>query len=413
LKKSIKHNKSLHNARPVSEGGDRFKVAGLFAGVGGIELGLGRAGHESSLLCEIDPAARAVLEERFDPSMVFSAGEIPGDVRALKTLPDDVSVVTAGFPCQDLSQVGRAKGIRGRHSGLVAEVFRLVERKRPRWVLLENVPFMLQLAKGKALKVITDELERLGYSWVYRVVDTRSFGLPQRRRRVYLLASTEDDPRDVLLADDAGPQVEPSKSEWSGVACGFYWTEGNRGLGWTHDAVPTLKAGSGFGIPSAPAIVLPTGHDGERLGTPSISDAERLQGFDAGWTKAAASVDQDSCRWRLMGNSVTVDAAEWVGRRLLSPGKFDGAEDLPMGAARWPVSAYNVGDGPMWATQVSEWPLVPTARSLVAFLGDPLRPLSPRATKGFYQRFKASTLSKPTGFLDIVSRHFEAVSGDS
>ncbi len=81
-------------------------VAGLFAGIGGIELGFHRAGHEPKLLCEIDPGALSVLQHRF-PDVPLAK-----DVRAIKALPQ-VDIVTAGFPCQDLSQAGRTAGIGG------------------------------------------------------------------------------------------------------------------------------------------------------------------------------------------------------------------------------------------------------------------------------------------------------------
>ena len=104
--------------------------------------------------------------------------------------------------------------------------------------------------------------------------------IPQRRRRVYLLASRSENPEEYLFGEDAG---EPDKEHHAGRACGFYWTEGLRGLGWAVDAVPTLKGGSTIGIPSPPAIWMPDG----RIVTPDIRDAEQLQGFDPDWTKPA------------------------------------------------------------------------------------------------------------------------------
>jgi len=387
-----------------------LNVAGLFAGVGGIEHGLARAGHQTTLLCESDPAARAVLADRFGPSLLFSDDDGDGDVKRLSELPGDTTLLTAGFPCQDLSQAGRTRGIKGSRSGLVGEVFRLLDKARTPWVLIENVPFMLHLAKGEALFVIITALEDMGYRWAYRVVDSRAFGLPQRRRRVYLLASLTEDPRTVLFADDAGPQREPSKLDWYHAACGFYWTEGNRGLGWTFDGVPTLKGGSGFGIPSAPAIVLPRGKHGERIGTPTIQDAERLQGFEPDWTRASVDVERESARWRLVGNSVTVDTAEWIGRRLRAPGVYEDALDLDLlRDGGWPTACYNVGDGPKIAAGVSEWPFLHARIPLAEFLERPVKPLSLRAAEGFYKRFSRSNLRKPPGFLEIVACHVEAV----
>lgn len=157
----------LASARP--EPG--LRVAGLFAGVGGIEQGPHRAGHQSILLNEIEPGAQAVLRARF-PGI-----DLTGDVCDLRSLPD-VNLVAAGFPCQDLSQAGRTIGIGGSRSGLVGQVFRLLETADPRWLLLENVPFMLQLERGRAMQHLTTELGRLGFRWAYRVVDARSFGMP-------------------------------------------------------------------------------------------------------------------------------------------------------------------------------------------------------------------------------------------
>jgi site-specific DNA-cytosine methylase len=201
----------------------RLRVAGLFAGIGGIELGFRRAGHESVLLCEIDLHAKAVLEERF-PDVPLVA-----DVRDIPSLPA-ADVVAAGFPCQDLSQAGRTAGIAGRQSGLISEVFRLVADpdRAPKWPVLENVPFMLQLDRGEAMRFLTRSLVELGYSWAYRVVDARSFGLPQRRKRVILVASRSEDPRGVLFADDASPSIEEAAQA---TAFGFYWTEGIGPLG--------------------------------------------------------------------------------------------------------------------------------------------------------------------------------------
>src|SRR5690606_19679397 len=108
--------------------------------------------------------------------------------------------------------------------------------------------------------------------------------------------------------------------------CGFYWTEGLRGLGWAVNAVPTLKGGSSIGIPSPPAIVLPDG----RVVTPDIRDAERLQGFPADWTKVAETVARRSARWRLVGNAVSVPAADWIGKRLLKPAAVKDFEIAPM-----------------------------------------------------------------------------------
>jgi DNA (cytosine-5)-methyltransferase 1 len=385
----------LPRARPRAshEVGTVHRVAGLFAGIGGLERGLHRAGHRAVLLCENEPAASSVLRAKF-ADVAYHA-----DVRVLKALPRDTTLVAAGFPCQDLSQAGQTAGIAGARSGLVGEVFRLIEHHRTPWVLLENVPFMLQLARGRAMDVIATALEALGYRWAYRVVDARAFGLPQRRRRVYLLASLEGDPRTVLFADDAGVVEEP-KLNGHAVACGFYWTEGIRGLGWAVDAIPTLKGGSTIGIPSPPAILLPSGE----VVMPDIRDAERLQGFPAGWTKEAEKVTRSGARWKLVGNAVSVPAAAWIGRRMVKPGRVREFVQNAIRGTHWPVAAWNVGDGRV-AVDASEWPVRRRYVPLAEFLRYAPRPLSVRATRGFLDRTDRSGLRFPAGFLDALRAH--------
>ena len=148
---------------------ESLSTIGLFAGIGGIELGLSRAGHRAQMICEIDPGATAVLERHFGL-------HVAPDVRKLRPFPK-VDLIAAGFPCQDLSQAGRTAGIVGSQSGLIDEVFKRLRSKSngPRWLLMENVPFMLQLQRGKAMRYLVDELEALGFTWAYRVVDARAF----------------------------------------------------------------------------------------------------------------------------------------------------------------------------------------------------------------------------------------------
>jgi len=372
-------------------------VAGLFAGIGGLELGLDQE-WSTELLCEIDPGASAVLKSRF-PEVEHHA-----DITKLRSLPAATELVTAGFPCQDLSQAGRTAGIGGSRSGLVDEVFRLVRRKHgPRWLLIENVPFMLKLARGQAMRHITSALEEMGYAWAYRVVDARAFGLPQRRHRVLMLASRDEDPRTVLFGDDAG---EPEPQDPDEYACGFYWTEGTRGLGWAVNAVPTLKGGSSIGIASPPAIRLRDG----RLVTPGIVDAERLQGFDPDWTRPALEVPglRPGHRWKLVGNAVSVRMSEWVSRRLAEPVTYTPAGDkaLQPGDA-WPTAAWGQG-GAAYRTDRSMWPERVEGVDLEEFVQDP-KLLSPRATAGFLSRARTGGLRFVPGFLDDVERHLDAV----
>lgn len=371
-----------------------FRVAGLFAGIGGIELGLSNAGHEARVLCENDPSATAVLEARFPETPLVE------DVRELEKLPRGTDLLAAGFPCQDLSQAGATRGIKGVRSGLVAEVFRLLETHDVPWVLLENVPFMLRLGRGAAMSFIIKRMEQLGYRWAYRVIDARSFGLPQRRERVYLLASRESDPAPLLFKGDSPPL---NGVDYRGRACGFYWTEGVRGLGWAVGAVPTLKGGSTVGIPSPPAIWLPDG----RIVTPDIRDAERLQGFRTNWTRPAVEVGRAGFRWKLVGNAVSVPVAKWIGDRLarFDPDEYwDDHDGIVRGA--WPNAAYS-SDGCALRVDVSTWPVKRKQRDILDFLRHEPKELSLRATTGFEKRLSSSTLRAPDEFRAALKQHIK------
>ena len=286
-----------------------------------------RAGHHAALLCDVLPAAQAVLAARF-PGV-----EYRDDITRLRALPADVDLVCAGFPCQDLSQAGLTAGLDGERSGLIGEVFRLLSRRRVPTIVLENVPFMLQLNGGNAIRAIVDEFERRGYRWAYCVVDSYSFGLAQRRERVFLVASRVLDPFEVLLADDA--PIARHASALGIRPHEFYWTEGLGGLGWAVDAVPTLKNGSTIGIASPPAVLMPDG----RIVKLGIRDGERLQGFDTDWTLPAEAVARPSARWGLVGSAVSVPVAQWVGTRLREPGRYDETRDRAFPLASWPPRA--------------------------------------------------------------------------
>lgn len=387
-----------------------MRFAGLFAGIGGFELGLARAGHETVLLCESWAPAGAVLRDRFPGVPVH------GDIRELADLPAEVDAICAGFPCQDLSQAGRTAGIGGSRSSLIGEVFRLLERRPVPTVVLENVPFMLQLDRGRALSHVVSELERLGYRWAYRIVDTLAFGLPQRRQRVFLVACLDAEPADALLADEACEAsgaceaIPPQRrTALDTHAHGFYWTEGTRGLGWAPDAIPTLKNGSTIGIPSPPAILLPTG----KIVTPDIRDAERLQGFEPDWTRPAEVAARRSLRWSLVGNAVSVPVASWLGGRLAAPGSYTAARDRALPSdGRWPKAARFDGVR-RWAVAISTSPRWIARPALHDFLRYAGTPLSARATAGFLRRADASPLRFVPGFKEAVGAHLRGMRGAS
>ncbi|MFF2634393.1 DNA cytosine methyltransferase [Microbacterium sp. NPDC058021] len=387
-----------------------FRVASLFAGIGGIELGFERAlGHdvETVMFCEWWTPAQQVLRARF-PGI-----DIHPDVRELTSLPGSVNLVTSGFPCTDLSQAGRMAGIKGANSGLVRHMFEAIRLGAQTGglptLVIENVPNMLSLDRGRAMAYLVEEIEALGYRWAYRVVDSRFTGVPQRRRRVILVASADLDPREVLFADDQGARAA---HEFAEDAYGFYWTEGRGGLGWAQDAVPTLKGGSTIGIPSPPAIWVPAGERGRRLLKPTVEDAEAMQGFDRGWTAVdGLNARKNGPRWRLVGNAVTVGVAQWLAGRLADPGAVThGYKPWAPADRGWPTAAWG-GNGTVWSVpELSEFPINLAYQHLqdVVSIAD-AEALSLRASTGFMNRLQRGNLGRHPGFREDVADHILAV----
>lgn len=367
-----------------------MRVAGLFSGIGGFELAFSQAGFEANLLAEIDPAAFAVLERHF-PDVPKSA-----DVATIHGLPPKTSILVAGFPCQNLSMAGDKAGIEGAKSGVVERMFELISRSQVPTVVIENVYFLLQLDAGNGMRWLADQFERLGYMWAYRVLDTMGFGLPQRRRRVYIVASRDIDPRRVLLADQAtSPAMHEKTLE---KPLGFYWTEGRSGIGFTVDGIPPLKVGSALGIPSAPGVLFP---DGEVL-MPSLSACEQLQGFPPGWTSVGTAHPGRKPEWRMIGNAVSVPVANWVARRIKAPGE---PLDFPVTAIRdgkkWPDAGYNIGPGRI-GVLATDQPISVPRRSIATYRDDTWSRLSDRALDGFVGRAEEGGLKLPNGFLSAL-----------
>ena len=367
-----------------------MSVTGLFAGIGGFELAFSQVGLDTEMLVEVDPAANLVLASQF-PDV-----EMHTDVLDLIDLPSSTSILTAGFPCQNLSMAGDKSGIEGSKSGVVRKMFELIEKSTVPLVVIENVYFMLQLDSGKAMEWLVTEFERLGYRWAYRVLDTLGFGLPQRRRRVYFVASRDVDPRTILFADETN-QPDLAKPNLS-LPLGFYWTEGKSGVGLTVDGIPPLKVGSSLGIPSAPAVLFP---DGEVL-MPSLEACERLQGFPLGWTFVAADNGEKNARWRLVGNAVSVQVAQWVAGRIKTPGVVADFELIDSDKwQRWPEAAWKIENDRVGVV-ASDKPIAVELPSISQFRDHTWTRLSDRALNGFISRADAGGLKMPHGFLDAL-----------
>jgi len=153
----------------------------LFAGVGGFRLGMERAGHECVWSCEIDKWCRAVYR--------YHWGEVDaGDAREVdpRDIPD-FDCLCAGFPCQSFSIAGKRRGFRDPRGTLFFEICRIARAKRPRLLLLENVRGLLSVDRGETFATVLQELGRLGYGVEWQVLNSKDYGVPQNRERVFIV----------------------------------------------------------------------------------------------------------------------------------------------------------------------------------------------------------------------------------
>ena len=179
----------------------------LFAGVGGFDLALERQGVKVVASVEIDKKAQDVLRQHFPDSTIF--GDITGvtgeQLRAAGFDPAN-GIITGGFPCQDLSVAGKRAGLAGKRSGLFWEICRLLDETRTQTFILENVPGLLNSNGGRDMAVVLEALVKRGYRVGWRLLDAQYFGVPQRRRRVFIvgcLGNTGPSPAEILSISES------------------------------------------------------------------------------------------------------------------------------------------------------------------------------------------------------------------
>ena len=162
----------------------------LFAGVGGFDLGLEAGGHQCVGQVEIDKKCLAVLEKHWPDvpkhNDVVTAKEWANE----QNLVGKVDIVCGGFPCQDVSVAGKRAGLAGARTGLFFDALSFATHVQAKTIILENVPGLLSSNNGRDFGVVLTSLADAGYSDIqWRVLDSQFFGVPQRRRRVFIVAS--------------------------------------------------------------------------------------------------------------------------------------------------------------------------------------------------------------------------------
>lgn len=303
-----------------------MKFGSLFSGIGGFDLGFERAGMSCAWQCEIDVKCQEVLQKHFTGAKLYD------DVRTITAgNTESVDLICGGFPCQDVSVAGKRKGLAGDRSGLWFEFHRILSELKPKWVVIENVPGLLSSNRGRDFAVILSGLADIGYMSAWRVLDSQYFGVAQRRRRVFLIASLGNGSAAEVLFESEGVRWHPPARTEAGQGTAGT-VEGNTTLGFDlaqitsklnysnpkqGDPQPPLNcAAQGFiayenhPVGQADNNVISQAHGVRRL-TPT--ECARLQGFPDDWNDWLS----DSARYKQFGNAVTVNVAEWIGKRIM------------------------------------------------------------------------------------------------
>ena len=210
-----------------------MKAVSLFSGVGGFDLALERNGVEVVATCEIDKHAQKILTRHFPKAKLFS------DVTTLtgQDLFDagfnSDGIIVGGFPCQDVSVAGKRAGLsdslgNATRSGLFWEVVRLLEETKAQHFILENVPGLLSSNEGRDFGVVLNALVELGYGVSWRILDAQYFGVPQRRRRIFIVGHLGNDWRTSaeILAIAEGRRGYLEASQQTGQKTSRAITEG-------------------------------------------------------------------------------------------------------------------------------------------------------------------------------------------
>jgi len=321
------------------------KYLSLFSGIGGFELGIQKAfkGKKQKAICvgysEIDKHAIKIYESHFPNHRNY------GDIRKIKTgdLPKKIDFLCGGFPCQSFSIAGKRKGFADKRGTLIFDIARILQAKKPRLFLLENVPGILSSHDGRDFKKIICEITKLGYSVQWQVLNSKYFEVAQNRQRLYLIGHRgKKRPPKIFpftSTDQNSARTNQAQSRtgiqsiYGGAFVGnkIYGVNGisptiltrkhdipiiavsnssSREFGWKKDQCPTLCAGD-----SKNRKIVSINGKIRRL-TPE--ECEKLQSFPVGWSKNVS----DSQRYKCLGNAVTTNVIEAIIRKMFFAGKI-------------------------------------------------------------------------------------------
>lgn len=306
-----------------TEAPEKSKAASFFSGIGGFDKGFQDAGFEISFQCEIDDFCTEILEKHW-PDVLREK-----NIKDVKNATIPFSQVwVGGFPCQDVSlaRMGPRAGLKGARSGLFHDFAGLLGEGRPQVCVIENVPGLLSSHGGRDFGTVIQTLADIGYSVGWRVLNSKNFGVPQSRSRVYIVGCYRDrrGPVEILFEPERGEgDAEQSESDEKAALSPFKESIGDTVKGPVFQRIAyCLYACSARHTGTDWSRTYVTYPDG-RVRRLMPRECEGVMGFPVGWTRPAASAhvnddpdDIDTMRYQALGNAVTPPVAEWLAGRI-------------------------------------------------------------------------------------------------
>ncbi|MCL2288748.1 MAG: DNA (cytosine-5-)-methyltransferase [Candidatus Bathyarchaeota archaeon] len=315
-----------------------IKTCELFAGIGGFRLGLEKASSQFRTVFanEWDKWAASIYRYHWQDNSLCEK-----DIRNIQTedLPD-FDLLVGGFPCQPFSVAGKRKGIRDARGTLFQEILRIAKAKQPPMLFLENVPGLLSIEQGKTFQAMLESLGELGYLCEWKVLNSQFFGVPQQRKRLFIIAHTASrwggggtvfpiGNSNSICVKEVGEQK---------VCSTLMASYHSRGGGGTYivqprptakrdeqfrvytDTVPTLMARMGTGGGNVPYVL----RENQCMRRLTCVECERLQDFPDNWTQHGLTARgkqieiSNTQRYKTLGNAVTTSVIAEVGKLILN-----------------------------------------------------------------------------------------------
>ncbi len=312
-----------------------MKFLDFFAGIGGFRLGMEMAGHGCVGHCEIDKFAQASYKAMHSPK---ESEWFANDITTVN--PNDLpeaDCYCGGFPCQSFSVAGKRGGLEDTRGTLFFEVMRLARVRRPKYIFLENVKGLLSHDGGQTFGTILSTMGECGYDVEWQVCNSKDFGVPQNRERVFIIGHLRGKSRPKVFPI-TGTSKRTIKQFGNLIDTESFGGNPQRGRVYSPEGLsPTLNTMQGGGL--EPKIIINQPRYGEylesetcqtiRVGVdiPLVSESSsirrltpkecfRLQGFPDEYFERAKAVNSDSQLYKQAGNSVTVNVIYEIAKRL-------------------------------------------------------------------------------------------------